>query len=79
MYSSSDMDKLILRYLQSGGEMLQIRAGILGVGDVLLYDMSGKLKTFVITEVALNEWSSTHKLRGYHKMPKKYAAMLANV
>lgn len=79
MYSSSDMDELISRYLQSGGEMLQMREGILGVGDVLLYDTSGKLKTFVITEVALNEWSSAHKLRGYHKMPQKYAAMLANV
>lgn len=79
MYSTSDIDELISRYLQSGGEMLQMREGILGVGDVLLYDTSGKLKTFVITEVALNEWSSAHKLRGYRKMPKKYSAILAGV
>lgn len=32
--------------------MLQMREGVLGHGDVLLYDDAGKLKTYVIREVA---------------------------
>lgn len=50
--------------------MLQMREG------VLLYDDAGKLKTYVIREVAINEWSSGHKVRGYNRMPEKYRALL---
>lgn len=34
------------------------------------------LKTYVIREVAINEWSSGHKVRGYNRMPEKYRALL---
>ena len=27
-------------------------------------------------EVAINEWSSGHKVRGYNRMPEKYRALL---
>lgn len=50
--------------------MLQMREGVLGHGD------AGKLKTYVIREVAINEWSSGHKVRGYNRMPEKYRALL---
>lgn len=54
----------------------RMREGVLGHGDVLLYDDAGKLKTYVIREVAINEWSSGHKVRGYNRMPEKYRALL---
>lgn len=38
--------------------------------------LQGKLKTYVIREVAINEWSSGHKVRGYNRMPEKYRALL---
>lgn len=76
LYTVSSTEKLIADYLNAGGQMLQMREGVLGCGDVLLYDDGGKLKTFVIHEVALNEWSSAQKIRGYNKMPEKYRAMV---
>ena len=70
LYTTSSVGRLIAEYLDAGGQMLQMREGVLGHGDVLLYDDAGKLKTYVIREVAINEWSSGHKIRGYNRMPR---------
>lgn len=70
LYTTSSVGRLIAEYLDAGGQMLQMREG------VLLYDDAGKLKTYVIREVAINEWSSGHKIRGYNRMPEKYRALL---
>ena len=75
LYTTSSVGRLIAEYLDAGGQMLQMREGVLGHGDVLLYDDAGKLKTYVIREVAINEWSSGHKVRGYNRMPEKYRAL----
>lgn len=66
LYTTSSVGRLIAEYLDAGGQMLQMREGVLGRGDVLLYDR----------EVAINEWSSGHKVRGYNRMPEKYRALL---
>lgn len=66
LYTTSSVGRLIAEYLDAGGQMLQMREGVLGHGDVLLYD----------DEVAINEWSSGHKIRGYNRMPEKYRALL---
>ena len=71
-YSCDCVKNLIDRYIAKGGEMLQMREGSLGYGDLLLYDFSGNLKTFVIHEKFQSCWSSVHTIRGYNKMPKKY-------
>jgi hypothetical protein len=76
LYTTSSVGRLIAEYLDAGGQMLQMREGVLGDGDVLLYDDAGKLKTYVIREVAINEWSSGHKVRGYNRIPEKYRALL---
>ena len=76
IYTTTSAENLIARYMEKGGEMLQLREGTLGVGDVLLYDTFGKLKTFVIREIALNEWSSGQTIRGYNRLPEKYRAMI---
>lgn len=70
LYTTSSVGRLIAEYLDAGGQMLQMRDGVLGHGD------AGKLKTYVIREVAINEWSSGHKVRGYNRMPEKYRALL---
>lgn len=54
LYTTSSVGRLIAEYLDAGGQMLQMREGVLGHGDVLLYDDAGKLKTYVIREVAIN-------------------------
>lgn len=76
LYTTSSVGRLIAEYLDAGGQMLQMREGTLGCGDVLLYDESGKMFTFVIHEVALNEWSSGQTVRKYRKMPEKYRKMI---
>lgn len=61
LYTTSSVGRLIAEYLDAGGQILQMREGVLGHGDVLLYD---------------DEWSSGHKIRGYNRMPEKYRALL---
>lgn len=70
MYSLSACENLISRYVERGGEVLTIQEGCLGLGEMLLYG-SG-LKTTIIKEVYLNEWSSGYTVRMYNKCPKKY-------
>lgn len=76
LYTSTSVDKLIADYMEAGGQMLQMQEGTLGCGDVLLYDEAGKLYTFVIREVYINEWSSGHTVRKYRKIPAKYQALV---
>ena len=76
MYTTTAAENLISRYLDQGGEMLQLREGSLGAGDVLLYDLSGRLKCYVIREGCLNEWTSAHTIRGYNRIPEKYRRMI---
>lgn len=42
LYTTSSVGRLIAEYLDAGGQMLQMREGVLGHGDVLLYDDAGK-------------------------------------
>lgn len=76
LYSCEDIDQLLDRYTEAGGEILQMREGVLGHGDLLLHNATGKLKTIIIREVVLNEWSSAHTVRKYDKCPKKYQKLI---
>ena len=75
-YSYQQVDNLIERYTNKGGEALQTSEGVLGSGDWLLYDFGGKLKFIVIREIYLNSWSSAHTVRMYNRIPKKYQKIL---
>lgn len=75
-YDCAQVQNLIDRYTKEGGQTFQMREGTLGYGDLMLYDESGKLRTFIIHEVFQSCWSSVHAIRGYNKMPKKYKNML---
>lgn len=70
LYNYSSITNLIERYENRGGHFVQISEGVLGWGVCMCYGPG--LKTAVITEVFINEWSSGHKIRFYNATPKKY-------
>ena len=76
LYTVSNVEKLIAAYIKAGGQMLKMREGTLGCGDILLYDDGGQLYTYVIREVYINEWSSGHTVRKYRKIPAQYQAIV---
>lgn len=75
-YDCGQVQRLIDKYTEKGGQTFQMREGTLGYGDLMLYDEGGKLRTFIIHEVFQSCWSSVHTIRGYNNMPKKYRKML---
>ena len=78
MYNYQQIDKLINRYLElENNEVLQTREGILGSGDWIC-TAPGK-KTAIINEVFVNSWQSTHTVKMYNKIPKKYAKILIQI
>ena len=76
-YSVESINSLIDTYVSKGGECHELVPGCLGYGITMLIDRQGVgLKTFIIQEHYLNEWSSGNTVRGYNKTPKKYLDML---
>lgn len=73
-YTFESIEKLIQQYYERGGEVVEVVSGCLGYGTTICY--GDGLKTAVIQERYVNEWSSTHTIRMYNKMPKKYADMI---
>lgn len=65
---------LIDTYLDLLGEVVELQEGVLGYGTLMLYGKG--LKTTIIQEIYLNPWSSTHTIRTYRRMPRKYQEML---
>lgn len=74
LYTCSAIDELVDKYIERGGFVAEVIEGTLGWGTTLMYGEG--LKTCVVQEVYLNEWSSAHKVRFYNTMPKKYERML---
>jgi hypothetical protein len=74
-YTLSAVEDLINRYVERGGEVaIEIITGSLGYGTTICF--GDGLKTAVIQERFQNEWSSTHTITMYNKLPKKYQLML---
>lgn len=74
LYNCTAIEKLAQKYYEKGGEVVEIEPGSLGYGLTIMHGEG--LKTAVIREVYINEWSSGHKVRIYNKMPEKYRIML---
>jgi hypothetical protein len=74
LYTCGAIKKLAQRYYEKGGEVTEIEPGSLGYGLTLMHGEG--LKTAVVKEVYINEWSSGHKVRLYNKMPEKYRKMI---
>jgi hypothetical protein len=69
-YTLEAIDKLIDRYTALDGIVVTVEEGSLGYGTTLL--TGENLKTAIIQERFLNSWSSTHTVRFYNDIPKKY-------
>jgi len=76
-YTLETCETLINTYIEAGGDLLTIKEGILGLGQILLHGATRK-KSIVITERYLNSNSSAHTIRMYNNLPKKFSNMLNN-
>jgi len=74
MYTLEACHDLIDKYYKQGGEAIELTPGCLGLGTTIC--IGEGLKSCIIQEVYLNEWSSGHKIRFYNKMPSKYNKLL---
>ena len=75
-YTIKSIEELINRYLERNGEVIEVIEGCLGYGTTICYGEG--LKSTVIQEYFENSWSSSHTVRMYNKLPKKYEDMLTN-
>jgi hypothetical protein len=75
-YSLKFIEDLINQYINKGGEIAEVEEGCLGYGTTICYGEG--LKSTVIQEHFENSWSSSHTVRMYNKLPKKYEDMLTN-
>lgn len=73
-YTLKACDDVINKYIDNGGEVIELEEGSLGYGLTVCFGKG--LKTCIITEKYLNEWSSAHTIRFYNNMPKKYERMI---
>lgn len=78
IYTETQVNDLINRYTEKGGNAWTVADGVLGLGIVVLFPDSPEspLASFVIKEIALNEWSTAHTIRKYNRLPQKYAAIV---
>lgn len=74
VYSYECAREIMQKYLDKGGDFIVFDEGCLAQGLTVCFGEG--LKTTVINEVYLNEWSSGQSIRMYNKMPKKYEKMI---
>lgn len=77
LYDCNTIENLINNYYSKGGKIFEIYEGCLGYGKIILYGEN--LKTCIVTEKYINEWTSGHTIRFYNVCPKKYQEMLENL
>lgn len=68
-------ENLISNFVNAGGNFYQLEDGGVGLGLVVLDGRGHGLRSFVIEEFFLSEWSSGHRLKIYThgELPRKYA------
>lgn len=77
LYTCKAIESLEKQYTQKDGYVIYtLDEGCLGYG--LMVMTAPGFKTAIVTETALNEWSSAHKVRFYDKCPEKYAKMVCD-
>lgn len=71
-YTIEAVQDLINRYYERDNdiEITEVVEGVLGYGTTIIEGEG--LKTAIIQERYLNEWSSSHTIRLYNVIPKKY-------
>ena len=71
-YEPTAVHEFVQNHLEKGFELTVISDGVLLEWGKAILTKQG-MKTCVITEAALNEWSSAYKVRRYNVTPQKYA------
>lgn len=74
--STNAIQNLTDKYISKGGQVVELVEGILGYGTTICFGEN--LKCCIIQEVFESSWSSTHTIRFYNNMPKKYQSLLNN-
>lgn len=74
--TEQQLNDMIVRYEEQGGEVIVFDDGSLRTGTVLFRKNGHKLWEFVAYEHYLNEWSSEEILIKYHELPKKWLKRL---
>ena len=77
LYTFTQAEQLINKYLSKGGEVHVINEGSLAHG--LVVATADGYKSAVIKEVYLNHWSSMQSIRLYNELPKKYQTLINNL
>ena len=74
IYSYKAVENLVEQYEKTGKEFYHfVIAGCLCDNHIICGD---GLKTAIIREVGLNEWSSGQTIRMYNKTPEKYSKII---
>ena len=71
VYSVSAASRAIEQLLDQGYELIQLREGVLGIGDCVLLSHDASKYSFIFREKYLNEWSSGQIVRRFSKISKK--------
>ena len=75
LYSSEAVENLAKRYVEKNGDI-----HVIDEGSLLEYGLAiftgENLKTAIIKERYLNEWSSAYTVKMYNKIPWKYEKMI---
>lgn len=61
-----------------GLNVCELEPGTLGLGLVVIDSRGTCYRSYVIREAYVNPWVSTHIVRSYRELPKKYANMIDN-
>lgn len=70
--TNAQIKEMSQRYIDKGGEVYIIEGGL---NDNYILTGHG-LKTTIIKEKSLNDWSSCNVIKRYNKLPKKYAKVI---
>lgn len=70
LYSCTSTENFINLMIEKGYEAIQLREGVLGVGDWILLSHDERKYNFNIRERFINEWSSGQSIRRIAKISK---------
>lgn len=70
--TNEQINRLADRYVEKGGVIYTIEGSL---NDNYILSGAG-LKTMIIKEIPLNDWSSCNVIKRYNKCPKKYERVM---
>ena len=78
LYTISSTEQFVQDMIKKGWECVQLREGVLGIGDCVLISPSERNWNFVIREKALDSWNSAQTIRKCRKLSKAILQEIEN-